>query len=281
MYLVLDIETIPDLSVWSPPVAGATGDTTFELTEAGKAALAAAAPAEVPAAATTPKPRKRTAAPKAPKASKDVFPPLYAHRPIAISIVGLDDDLNFIGSHVFSTSAYGDNEGALIAAFTGYVDQNRPTLVTWNGRGFDLPVLALRSFYLGLQQRWYSGEMRQRYREDQHIDLFMALTEWSPRIADFNLSAMSKLLGLPDKGEITGPKVNDLWKQKQIGLIDGYCLCDSYRTAFVLFRYLLMRGRITLDQYRTAASALLTKANEYQLTSIVLGADTKKLLLES
>lgn len=237
-FIVFDIETVPDESLWK----------SDPLTKAGK------------------------------KRVKEEFAPLYAHRPIVIGFAVVDDELNmqhlgFVG---------GDDEPKLITDFTEWVAQQVATLVTFNGRGFDVPVLALRALRHGLNQRFYGPQHRRRYDEENHLDLMSALTEGGTLgRAGFSLSMMSTLIGLPGKGaDEDGSKVHGMYLKGEHAKIQLYCQGDVCRTAFLLYRYLLMRGRIEIGVYRRAALALLELCKERKLTNVLFGADAKRLLLE-
>lgn len=280
-YLITDIETIPDTTVWTPPKVEE---------EPPVVVVPPSAPASVQeGAAVVPiaQPAKPARKPRTKKAPADVFPPLYAHRVIAISFIVVSNDLVVRQMGVVGTSTYGDDERRMLTDFNGFVMQQEAayategfTAVTWAGRRFDLPVLALRAFKYGIDQRWYTGEHRQRYNERSHLDLFAALTEYGAFNTDtFKLDTFSRLLGLPGKGETDGSKVFDMFKAGQIPKIEAYCLMDSARTTFVLLRYKLMRGQITIEEYRQAAGALLQLCMQMQLNGIVFGCDEKKLLL--
>lgn len=236
-YLVLDIETVPDRTLWTP---------------------------------TEPKKGSRA------KAPEDQFPPLYAHRPIAIGFALFDDYLAL--QHI--GVAGHDDEPRLLTEFSQWISTLNATLVTWNGRGFDLPVLSLRSFRHGLSLQWNTSNHRKRYSEDPHLDLLGALTDWGPRINGYSVDAFCNVIGLPGKGEVKGSAVASLYEKKEINKILGLCMCDVARQSFLFFRYLLMRGRIDVEKYRTVATALFNVCVEKHLDGVLFGADPKVLLLQ-
>lgn len=239
MYLVLDLETVADSNLWKP---------------------------------TQPKKGSRA------KAPEDQFPPLYAHRPIAIGYALFDDKLALVPGHLGVVGH--DNEPELLTQFSTWLTSLDATLVTWNGRGFDLPVLSLRSFRHGLQLKWNTSNHRKRYSEDPHLDLLGALTDWGPRISGYSLDAFCSVIGLPGKGEVQGKTIAALYEKGELSKIYGYCTCDVARTSFLLFRYLLMRGRIDVDTYRTAAAAFYQLCVERHLDGVLFGADPRTLLLQ-
>jgi predicted PolB exonuclease-like 3'-5' exonuclease len=214
-----------------------------------------------------PKPRAR---------KKDDFPPLYAHRPIVIGFGYIDDALNTMHIGIMA----GDDEVKLISEFTGWLSTQDATLVTFNGRGFDVPVLGLRALRHGIPQHFNTQAHRKRYTEESHLDLFDALTEYGALgRGDFSLDILSQVIGLGGKNGIDGSMVAGLYAKGEVAKIQGYCACDVGRTSFLLFRYLLMRGRITIEQYRAAAAGLFAKCVEMKLEGVTFAADQKRLLL--
>ncbi len=242
-YLVFDIETIPDTAVWTP---------------------------------SAPKARAR-------KTDGDPFPPLYAHRPVAIGVLLLNDDLSVHFMTCAGPTNGCDDERTLLTAWSSFITQQPelPTLVSYNGRAFDLPVLALRSFRHAIPQPWYCGEYVKRYGES-HLDLFEKFTEYGlVQRTGFSLDTMAMLIGLPPKGEIDGTKVASLYAQKRFKEIELYCLSDVVKTSLILMRYLLVRGRITVDEYRARANALFNMAGANSLNGVVFSADLSRLLLQA
>lgn len=214
-----------------------------------------------------PKPRAR---------KKDEFPPLYAHRPIVIGFALFDDDLKL--QHLDAVAS--DDEAKLISDFTNWLAQMPATLVTFNGRGFDVPVLGLRAMRLGLSQLYNTAAHRKRYSEEHHLDLMEVLTEFgSLGRSGYSLDALTRVIGLGGKNGVDGSMVAGMYAQGQIEKIRGYCICDVGRQSFLMLRYLLLRGRITIEQYREAATALWQVCVDRQLGGITFAADTKTLLL--
>jgi predicted PolB exonuclease-like 3'-5' exonuclease len=182
------------------------------------------------------------------------FPPLYAHRPIVLGVLWLDENYNFkrigvIGEH--------DDEPAMLRDFSGFVEQWRPHLVTFNGRSFDLPVIMLRCLRHGIPLHFFFQDKDYRYRftDAGHIDLYDFLSEHGAAKVG-SLDAVAHVIGLPGKVGVDGSQVEGLYNAGQINLIKHYCLTDVAQTAFVLLRYRLLQGLIDREGYRRAANAL-------------------------
>ncbi len=271
-FLIFDIETIADPALWTAPVADVTlpaltaeTDTTQHLDI-------------VPPKKTRTRAKKAPALPKPPK---DVFPPLYACRPIAIGFMQLSDNGVLEQAGVVGTLEFGDNEPALLTGWAEFVRQRHPTLVSFAGRGFDMPVLAMRAMHHGVTFSWH-GRYQNRYK-DEHLDLQDRLTEFGTVArTGYNLSAFSTMIGLPGKTGVDGSKVADLFAAGEHQKIADYCLEDVFRTALLFLRYQLMRGCLDGTEYRAAVATLIENAMARgpALGGLLWGLDKKRLLLE-
>jgi predicted PolB exonuclease-like 3'-5' exonuclease len=187
------------------------------------------------------------------------FAPLFAQRPITVGALWLSVDLGVRRLWTIDGFSEADERG-LLTTLSDFVDEHRPTLVTFNGRGFDLPVLVLRSLRHGVAMPWYFEEERYRDRraEEGHLDLHDALALHGAARRSVSLDVASRLLGLPGKVGVDGSQVEPLYHAGKWEEIRRYCLGDVAQTAFLLVRYLRLRGELTLDEHREAASGLLS-----------------------
>ena len=219
-YLVLDIETIPDTERWQPPeVQG-----------------------EVP---------------------RGAFPPSWAHRIVVIGCLWLDHGyrlkrIGVVGDAAGGTGTADERERALLEDFSRFVGKHRPVLVTYNGRGFDLPVLALRSLCHGVALPWYYRDhsTRYRYSDQGHLDLCDWLADHGATRSG-SLDAIARLIGLPGKTGIDGSQVEGLYAAGQLAEIQRYCLTDVAQTALLFLRFRLLQGQITADEYRARTQELI------------------------
>jgi len=114
-------------------------------------------------------------------------------------------------------------------------------VVTFNGRGFDVPFLYLRSAVLNVpitKKDW----LGYRFSTEPHCDLADQLTFYSVGGRDgaarrFNLDFYCKVFGIPSpKAEgVTGMDVNDLMEQGRFQEIADYCVRDV-RATVALYR---------------------------------------------
>ena len=188
------------------------------------------------------------------------FPPNWAHRIVTIGYLWLDHSYRLKRFAIVESA--GDSadarERALIEGFSELVAERRPTLVTYNGRAFDLPVIALRALGHGVPLGWYYRErnVRARYTEDGHLDLCDWLADHGATRAG-SLDALTKLIGLPGKVGVDGSQVAGLYEAGDQDAIDRYCLSDVAQTALLFLRFRLLQGALAPDRYRASAAALL------------------------
>lgn len=137
----------------------------------------------------------------------------------------------------------------------GWEGYKRPTLVTFNGRTFDLPLLELAAFRYGLSLRgWFNIEdknweqHRGRYNLQAHLDLHDVLTNFGATRFHGGLNLVANVLGKPGKMDVQGHMVQDLFNAGKLGEINDYCRCDVLDTYFVFLRTSVLLGRISLDR---------------------------------
>ncbi|MEC8160083.1 MAG: 3'-5' exonuclease [Planctomycetota bacterium] len=139
--------------------------------------------------------------------------------------------------------------------WAGWKAYQRPTLVTFNGRTFDVPLLELAAFRYGVSvPDWFNVDAksweqnRNRYNHQAHLDLYDLLTNYGASRFNGGLNLAANLLGKPGKIEVQGNMVQDLFDAGQLEAINDYCQCDVLDTYFVLLRAAVMRGQLSLDE---------------------------------
>ena len=173
----------------------------------------------------------------------------HLHRIVAIGCAFRDDS----GFRVRCLGGAEDGEAKLIQDFFRLVDRYTPQLVSWNGGGFDLPVLHYRALKHGIVARryWETGRDDSSFKwnnylsrfHERHTDLMDVLSGYQPR-AKASLMDMAYLLGLPGKLGFSGAEV---WPAYAAGDLEGirrYCETDVLNTWLVYLRFEHMRGRI-------------------------------------
>jgi predicted PolB exonuclease-like 3'-5' exonuclease len=182
------------------------------------------------------------------------FLPLEQHRVVAISCVLRSRD----GLTVWSLGEPGTPEAELVQRFYDGIEKYSPDLVSWNGSGFDLPVLTYRALLHGVQAArfWETGEEDPAFRYNnylsryhwRHTDLMDVLSSFQGR-GRASLSNMATLLGLPGKLGFDGSQV---WAAFQAGNLVGirrYCETDVLNTWLIWLRFAQLRAALTREQH--------------------------------
>jgi predicted PolB exonuclease-like 3'-5' exonuclease len=183
------------------------------------------------------------------------FLPHHLHRVVAISCVFRDAD----GVRVRSLGTAQDDEPRLIQDFFRTVDRYQPQIVSWNGGGFDLPVLHYRAMIHGVSSAryWETGDNDREFRynnylsryHSRHLDLMDVLAMFTGR-ANAPLDEMARLCGFPGKLGMDGAKVWDAWRGGRIASIRDYCETAVANTWLLYCRFMLIRGQLSPDEYR-------------------------------
>lgn len=201
------------------------------------------------------------------------FLPLYQHKIVAISAAWRSAD----GFKVWSLGAEGSDEKELVQRFFDGIDRFSPELVSWNGGGFDLPVLHYRALLHGIQspRYWEMGDNDRDFKYNnylsrfhwRHIDLMDVLSGFQNR-ARAPLDAVATMLGFPGKMGMAGDKVWDTYLNGGIREIRNYCETDVLNTYLVYLRFEHMRGRLdseALTSEFTLVRAALESSGEAHL----------------
>jgi len=185
------------------------------------------------------------------------FLPLHLQRVVTISCVLRTGE----GLKVWSLSEPDLDEGAIIQRFFDGIEKFTPQIVSWNGSGFDLPVLHYRGMLHGVAapRYWDMGEgdyadsrefkwnnYISRYHT-RHLDLMDLLALYNGR-ANAPLDDLAKLYGFPGKLGMDGSKVWEAWQAGQGGEIRDYCETDVINTYLVYNRFRRLRGELTAEE---------------------------------
>lgn len=191
----------------------------------------------------------------------------HLHQVVAISVV-------LRSANRFKVWSLGDidaEEPELIHRFFDGLERFRPTLVSWNGTGFDLPVLHYRSLLHGVAAPayWDVGETDRDFKWNnyinryhyRHLDLMDVLASYQGR-ANARLDEIATMLGLPGKMGMSGDKVWDAYSEGNLQGIRDYCETDVLNTYLVYLRFELIRGNLTSDQYEQECELVRTSLEE-------------------
>ncbi len=233
--LVFDIETVPDV---------ATGRRLYDLAGLGDREVANV---------MFHKRRQVT--------GESEFLPLHLHRVVAISAVLATPQQ----VKVWSLGEADADEAEIIRRFFDGIERFTPVLVSWNGSGFDLPVLHYRALLHGIAapRYWETGDEDRDFRwnnyisryHDRHTDLMDVLAAYQPRAAA-RLDEVAVMLGLPGKMGLSGADVWERYLAGDIGGIRDYCETDVLNTYLVYLRFELIRGRLLAAEYEARCRQL-------------------------
>jgi 3'-5' exonuclease len=182
------------------------------------------------------------------------FLSLEQQRVVAISVVLRSRDT----LKVWSLGEMASSEKELIERFYDGLDKYSPDLVSWNGSGFDLPVLHYRALKHGIvaPRYWETGDEDQSFRWNnylnryhaRHLDLMDVLSGYQSR-ARAGLDNVAVLLGLPGKLGMHGEQVWECYQRGELAAIRDYCETDVINTYLIYLRFELIRGRLSAAQY--------------------------------
>ncbi len=205
------------------------------------------------------------------------FLPAHQHRIVAISVALRTAD----SFRVWSLGDVDSDEAELVRRFYDGIDRYSPDLVSWNGGGFDLPVLHYRALKHKIQasRYWEIGDSDREFRYNnylsrfhwRHVDLMDVLSGFQMR-SRASLDQAASLLGYPGKLGMSGDKVWDCYRNGGIRQIRNYCETDVINTWLIYLRFEHMRGNIDtvgLQRELDLVRSTLTAMNEPHLNEFL------------
>ena len=194
---------------------------------------------------------------------RDVLPLTFV-LPVSVAVAKVAEDFRLIDILVLDSPEFRPQE--IVRRFwQGWNHYERPTFVTFNGRGYDLPVMEVCAFRFGISlPAWFNvdsrsfEQCRNRYNQDAHLDLQDLLSNFGAFRMSGGLNMLANLLHKPGKSGIDGSQVQELYDQGRADLINDYCRCDVLDTDFVFLRTPVLLGRLTLQDEQ----ALVDNARE-------------------
>ena len=184
------------------------------------------------------------------------FLPVCFHRVVSISAVMADG----FGRFLRVSTLDGENERDKIAKFLTFIEDFNPRLVSFNGRGFDLPMIMARAMCYDLSAAAYFEtndrdnnkskweNYRSRYDGRFHLDLLDHISDFGA-VRGLKLDHICASVGLPGKYDVHGDQVLQLYYAGEQTKIDEYCRSDVLNTYWLFLKYELLRGKITKDDY--------------------------------
>jgi predicted PolB exonuclease-like 3'-5' exonuclease len=198
------------------------------------------------------------------------FLPHYLQKIVAISVLVQDKD----NIKIWSLGDLEDVEAKLLERFFHGLDLYQPTLVSWNGSGFDLPVIHYRSLLHKVVSKtyWEVGDHRTDFKWNNYINRYhyrhmdvMDLLSGYQKGSAASLNNIAIMLGMPGKMVLTADQVLNCYLEQDLLKIRNYCEIDVLNTYLIFLRMQYIRGSIDQQEYANLQQ-LLTK----QLTKINL-----------
>ena len=148
----------------------------------------------------------------------------------------------------------------------GWSHYGQPAFVTFNGRGYDLPVLELAAYRYGIAiPEWFNldarsfEQSRNRYNTSAHIDLMDLFSNFGAGRVTGGLNLLANLIGKPGKTGIDGSKVQAMYDAGNAKEINDYCRCDVLDTYFVFLRSRVLTGQLSIE----VEQEIVTEAYRY------------------
>lgn len=190
------------------------------------------------------------------------FIPYTFHFPVAVAVAKIAEDFSIIDMRTLDNDQYSPAvitrdfwAGWKIYREQALKSRKNVTLVTFNGRHFDVPLLELSAFRYGIEiGQWMTNrgpsyeQPRNRYNGTSHIDLQDFLTNFGATRFNGGLNLLSQLLAKPGKMGVAGHMVQDLYHNGELKRINDYCRCDVLDTYFVFLRSRVMTGELSLER---------------------------------
>lgn len=205
------------------------------------------------------------------------MPPPPYHQVVCAGFLALDAKLQTVK---IDASA-GPDERPILERTLGAL-RSDTELVTYNGRGFDVPVLTARAFKHGLDFSWLVNRKGARYRftREGHEDLMDELSDYGSARSVGGLDVWAQLAGFPGKLGADGTNVSGWFADCAYDVIAAYCLSDVVQTTAVALRLWLTRGIISRETYSSAARSLLAAvAADERVRPLLAKVDEARFLL--
>jgi predicted PolB exonuclease-like 3'-5' exonuclease len=193
---------------------------------------------------------------RAQSANGSDFLPVTFQVPVAVCVLRVGVDFTIQGVTSLDTPLFRTPE--IVRAFwKGVGHYQAARLVTFNGRGFDLPLMELAAFDYGCSARDYFYKSRNRYNGN-HLDLLDWLSNYSAYRLAGGLSMMAQRAagGTPagcGKMDVAGDQVYQMYREGKLKEINEYCMFDTIDTYFVFLRTRVMVGEFPVEHERVLA----------------------------
>jgi len=187
------------------------------------------------------------------------FPRQPFHQVVAISYGHLlhepgEDGMELVLRQIATGGEASNDEKEILIGFFNLIETRAPRLVSFNGRGFDIPVLKYRAMIHGLScPRWFSegdkwNNYDARYGKNYHVDLLEHLSDFGAS-ARCSMHEVATSFAIPGKLETSGDHVRDMFEQGELAAIRNYCETDVCTTMLIFLRWQLFQGAVSEAAY--------------------------------
>ena len=180
------------------------------------------------------------------------FMRLPLHKIVCISVFYVKDGQFSLFSLTADTLTEKEILATFFRAFNDF--STLPQLVSWNGSGFDIPVLIYRAmlYDLTVPLLFEQGDRVTAMRFDnyvnryqsRHLDLMDRFSQYGGSRRE-SMTVVANLYGLPGKREVDGSQVGDMVAQDQWHPLSLYCESDVLNTWLIYLRWLRLIGHVT------------------------------------
>lgn len=191
---------------------------------------------------------------------KDILPVTFM-LPISVALAKVDPQFRLLDVVVLDAPEFRPHK--ITEQFWKGYKHYRPTLVSFNGRGYDVPLLELAAFRYGLSLPfWFNvddrsyEQSRHRYNCQAHEDLCDLINNFGAMRLNGGLNLLANLIGKPGKTGVDGSQVQDMYYAGKVAEINDYCRCDVLDTYFVFLRTRVLLGKLSLaDEHQCVVEA--------------------------
>jgi len=184
---------------------------------------------------------------------KDFIPQTFM-LPISVAVAKVDEHFHLVDLTTLDEPDY-DPYQITKKFWQGYTHYRCPTFITFNGRGYDMPVMELAAYRYGLSlPRWFNvdartyDQSRNRYNHHAHLDLMDLISNFGASRVTGGLNLLANLIGKPGKTGVDGSMVQEMYDNGQVREINDYCRSDVLDTYFVFLRTRVLLGLLSLDE---------------------------------
>jgi len=173
------------------------------------------------------------------------FLPVTFQFPVAVCVINVGKDFDIQKITCLDAPLFRPAE--IVQKFWKGVEARKAKLVTFNGRGFDLPLLEFAAYRQRVSMANYLNSSRNRFGGGA-LDLQEFFTNYGACRMVGGLDLLAKMIGLPGKLDVSGGQVLEMYQRGELQAINDYCLFDTLDTYFIFLRSRVMTGELDREE---------------------------------